>query len=288
MCLVCTEENCTVCPDNLCEACQPSFYFYSNISCLSSCNTAESYFVKQIEYGEACIKCSEELCLVCQDDICSKCAAEPVQYHVNLTNNCVICQVNESQFIQIEGSSERCLKCPDDHCLLCPGGICDTCKQVPDQYHLHTSGACVLCQLSGGQYLEWVEGGREICRDCSENDCLVCPNDTCSLCTGQIYLYPNRSCLPDCATLDKWYVKESGSNLTCYACSDSLCAVCPNNVCQECLLLPTKYYFNESETCVDCRDLLRYFVGAKTGREMCLACNEFACEICPNDICVRC
>ena len=34
--------------------------------------------------------------------------------------------------------------------------------------------------------------------DCTENHCLVCPNDTCHVCAMEYYYYSNYSCISSC------------------------------------------------------------------------------------------
>ena len=51
--------------------------------------------------------------------------------------------------------------------------------------------------------------------ECSDKNCKTCPENTCTHCYANYYLFPNSSCLLSCPTLNGFYITTENEILYC-------------------------------------------------------------------------
>ena len=247
-CSKCT-EGCAECSSaTQCTKCDPEFVLYGT-QCRNSC--PEHFRINENRY---CEKCNDDYCLSCTEskDVCNDCQFPYSLYH----GKCVLnCPSGTRKY------NRQCLDCPDD----CSSCDLDKCTGCIDLRYLK-DGKCV--KDCGDTYYSYE---RE-CFKCSDENCLTCPDNTCSKCRIGTYLdILTGKCVKKCS--EGYFGNDETGK--CEECEEG-CSYCTDaHTCIECL---PQYNFYRGKCVKPCP--------AKTTSKngQCVECHQSCCSQCaPNE-----
>lgn len=247
--------NCELCASkDTCDKCKADLVLLDS-QCLTSCPD------KYVKVGNICKQCAPD-CLNCSPtnlDECKSCDSPLILYDGACLETCPLTTFKTTN----DKGQEICSQC---------GSNCTVCNSFKDCTDCNPGfnvleGKCVdNCPTS---YVE-VD---DICKECSDNHCLVCSEvdvSICKECETGLYLKEGK-CVQDCGVGFFTNIE----NMACVEC-DITCKECNNAL--ECTVCQNQLFFIEGTFHCDTCKTPFLVVG-----DQCKSCKAANCELCIDD-----
>lgn len=257
-------NNCFTCySETQCIICQPTYYYFSNQTCLATCPAA-GYVSATVGSNLYCYQCyGGGLCLTCSS---------------NAPGACTLC-VNTS----ILSTSGICSTSCGNNTMYASGGFCYNCDVSCSTCTTGGNGGCIACALGYYNYSgfcvktcpnDTVANSAGLCT--CELPCLKCAGTTvyCTACNVSTEFAYQGQCVSSCPS------QSYASGATCLDCSSG-CSNCSSTTCFSCL---GNYYSYNNLCYSDCNLIGRQFDVSGT---KCVQCPD-GCDTCSGTTCTSC